>query len=102
MAGSKHSEYWYFILPSTTTPKSSWINIAQEDDISSVRYSLDGAQYIIKALKANVSPQMAAFLGASTYHQCMQHIKYFDPENWIEPPADGLEGDPPVIEEKRK
>tara|TARA_R100000808_G_C2119181_1_gene130888 strand:+ start:464 stop:736 length:273 start_codon:yes stop_codon:yes gene_type:complete len=79
---SKHSEYWYFILPITIVPKPTWFNIAQEDAIDSVRYSLDNSQYILKALKAYVSPQMADELGASTYEQAKNHLNNYEPDEW--------------------
>ena len=78
----KHTDYWYFILESTIAPKPSWFNIAQEDSIETVRFSLDGSEYILKAKKENVSPEMASSLGAMTYEQCINQITNFEPENW--------------------
>tara|TARA_Y100000310_G_scaffold76072_1_gene72484 strand:+ start:340 stop:615 length:276 start_codon:yes stop_codon:yes gene_type:complete len=79
---TKHDDFWYFILPTTTVPKPTWFNIVQENNINTVKYSNDGTKYILKAKKEYISPQIVQTLGASTYTQVIHFINNFEPENW--------------------
>ncbi len=78
----KHDEYYYFILSTASVPPESWFNIVQEGSWQTVRKSLDGSEYILKAKKEFVSINMAEQLGAITYTQVKLHINELQPERW--------------------